>query len=144
MVKANKRNWELKPVSFLRLKTEAMGSIITMLKYDPYESSLRQILIELCEGRLHLYEIKASNGRQMGVVILQKNLQLNGKELVVWGLAGKGIVKYANKFFKAVEQEAKRLNCRWLSAYTMRSGLAKIIKKEFKPASEIYHFMKEL
>lgn len=113
-----------------------------MLKYDVYDTPLGNVLARIDSGHLAAYRI--SGAQVAGILLTQLLQQDNGREFVVWGLAGRGLAKAGAELAQMVKYEATTNMCKWISTYTKRRGLQHLIEKHLGPTTVVYKTVKEL
>lgn len=93
-------------------------------KAGVYGYTPQMILDCVAQGQMQLWSMDG----ERGIVITLVTIHPGGKELLVWGLAGKGVILNGS-----LGEELKRvggiLNCKWVCGYLPSSSIERLYKK---------------
>lgn len=99
-----------------------------------------QVIADIATGQLSCWRIVGDKCE--GIVLLKLMTYPGGKELVVWGVAGRNVFQSGTALFEIVQKYANHLGCRWISAMNFDSKYTKFYEKQFdKPAAGTIHIM---
>jgi hypothetical protein len=90
--------------------------------------SYEDVLQDIARGILRPWRI--TGPKCEGILLLRLDQHPLGRELVIWGIAGSGIMRGAKDMFGTIVGHAREQGCRWVTAYNMEPHLAKLYSTE--------------
>lgn len=106
-----------KDVEWIKIVTEEMYT----------KPSLKLIGQNLRAGSLMLWR---AEGVAEGIFLLTIDFQDTGRELGIFGMAGKNFLANMDYFDKRLAEIGRAAQCRWITAYTLNLRTAKRFEKE--------------
>ena len=100
----------------------------------------KHIIKDAIDGKLTMWRIVAEDEVE-GIAIFQINDIPSGRELVVWNIAGRGIIKALHPIKEATSQYAQANSCNFLRSEVTSPALADIYLKEFEGAKVVSYSM---
>lgn len=99
------------------------------------------LLPELVAGTLAMWRV---NGGAAGVVLTQILQHPGGRELYMWGMAGKGIIENIETIYDGLKAYGASQGCRWVGGRALRPGLTRVYEKLLGVRPFAAHFVKEI
>lgn len=97
------------------------------------------IVLMALKGEVQLWRVKDG----AGIVITRILSHPAGKELDIWLLAGRGLIRLADGICEQLENYARSMGCRWVSGHSARPGLTRLYERLIGP-SDMKSFTKEI
>lgn len=97
--------------------------------YEPID-----VVREIAEGLPH--EIWRLEGPAEGIIITTVIEHPAGKELLIWWLAGKGILKNLYQIYGALKDIARDRDCTWISGAAQNPALGEYCRRKLNVVSQ--------
>lgn len=116
----------LEQVDPREMAEQDLRRLIELLELDYQGKTVKDVLGMAAQGLVQIW--KAKNGPE-GLIITQVLRHNTGKELVIWGLIGKDLFRYAKGLRQDLKDLVQHAGVRWLSGYTYDPRLQRIYQR---------------
>jgi hypothetical protein len=123
------KTFELKHLEQLdprEITEDDLRRMIELLELDYQGKTVKDVLALAAQGLVQIW--RAKDGPE-GLIITQVLRHNTGKELVIWGLIGKGLFRYTKGLRQDLEEIVRQADARWLSGYTYDPRLQRIYER---------------
>lgn len=125
----------VQPLAVEEITEEDLHWFSVAAQSSPYGHTGDWVLEQVAEKFLIALRIP-----NIGIVLIQILEHPGGKELYIWGLAGKGIFEKTAEIYDDLRFIAKVHDCEWIGATTARRGVGRVYERllEAKPFALLY------
>ncbi len=139
------------------MEAKLTDMVLTPISWRELEDADLLLLTRLCRagyantGPMDIIEAAARGQFALlrylhaGLFIIEAITHLGGdKELVIWGMIGKGILANKHKIFDELCYYAKLNNCKFIGGRSLHKGLNRVYERLLQTPAHATYFVKEI